>query len=42
MYVVYIKRFAKNEIELETQIQEGRIYRGNIGMEFGTENVSCF
>ena len=31
-----IKRFGKNEKELETQAQTVKIYSQDIGMEFGT------
>ena len=41
MYMDDIKLFAKNEKELETQIQAVRIYSQDVGMEFGTENVPC-
>ena len=40
MYINYIKLFAKNERELETLIQALRIYRHNIGMEFGIEKYA--
>ena len=35
-----IKRFAKNEKELETLIQTVRIYSQDIGMEFGIEKCA--
>ena len=35
-----IKLFAKNEKELETQIQTVRIYSQDIGMEFGKEKCA--
>ena len=37
MYMDDIKLFAKNEKEPETQIYAVKIYRQNIGMEFGIE-----
>ena len=37
MCIYGIKLFAKNEKELETQIQTVRIYSQDIGMEFGIE-----
>ena len=37
MYMDDIKLFAKNEKELETQIQAVRIYNQDIGMKFGIE-----
>ena len=37
MYMNDIKLFAKNEKELETLIQNARIYSQDIGMEFGIE-----
>ena len=40
MYVDDIKLFAKNEKELETLIQEVRIYCQNPGMEFSRENCT--
>ena len=40
MYMVDIKRFAKNEKELETLIKTVRIYSQNIGMEFGIEKCA--
>ena len=36
-----IKLFAKNEREMEIIIQAVKVYRDNIGMEFGIENISC-
>ena len=36
-----IKVFAKNEKELETLIQKGRIYCQDIGMLYAIENVPC-
>ena len=41
MYMDDVKLFAKNEKELETQIHSVRIYRQDIGMELGIENVPC-
>ena len=35
-----IKLFAKNEKELETLIKTVRIYRQDIGMEFGIEKCA--
>ena len=35
-----IKLFAKNEKELETLIQNMRIYRQDIGMEFGIQKCT--
>ena len=40
MYMDDIKLSAKNEKELETLIQTGRIYSQDIGMEFGQENCA--
>ena len=40
MYMDDVKLFAKNEKELETLIHAVRIYRQNIGMEFGTEKCA--
>ena len=40
MYMDDIKRFAKKEKELETLIQTVRIYRQDIGMEFGKEKYA--
>ena len=40
MYMDDIKLLAKNEKELETQIQAVRIYSQDIGMGFGIENCS--
>ena len=37
MYMDDIKKFAKNEKELETLVQTIRIYSQDIGMEFGIE-----
>ena len=37
MYMDDIKLFVQNEKELETLIQTVRIYRKDIGMEFGIE-----
>ena len=39
MYMDDIKLFAKNEKELETLFQAGRIYRQDIWMEFGIEKM---
>ena len=41
MYIDDIKLFAKNEKELETLIHTIRIFRRDIGIEFGLENVQC-
>ena len=35
-----IKLFARNEKEMEILIQAGRIYSGDIGMEFGIEKCA--
>ena len=40
MYMDDIKLFAKNEKELETLIHAVRIYRQDIGMEFGIEKCA--
>ena len=40
MYVDDIKLFTKNEKELETLIHTVRIYRQDIGMEFGIEKCA--
>ena len=40
MYMNGIKRFSKNEKELETLIQTVRIYSQDIGMEFGIEKCA--
>ena len=40
MYMDDIKRFAKNEKELETLIHAVRIYRQDIGMEFSIEKCA--
>ena len=40
MYMDDIKLFAKNEKELETQIQTVRIYSQDVGMEFGIEKCA--
>ena len=40
MYVDDIKLFAKNEKELQIQIQAGRIYSPDIGMESGREKCT--
>ena len=40
MYMDDIKLFAKNEKGLETLIQAVRIYRQDIGMEFGIEKCA--
>ena len=40
MYMDNIKVFAKNEIELETQIHTVRIYSQDIGIEFGIEKCT--
>ena len=40
MYIDDIKLFAENEKEFKTLIHTVRIYRQDIGMEFGIENVS--
>ena len=40
MYMDDIKLFAKNEKELETQIQTVRIYSQDIGMEFGIQKCA--
>ena len=40
MYMDDIKLFAKNEEELETLIHTVRIYRQDIGMEFGIEKCT--
>ena len=40
IYVDNIKLFAKNESDLKTLIQTLRIYRQDIGMEFGTEKCA--
>ena len=37
MYMDDFKLFAKNERELEIQMQTVRIYSQDIGMEFGIE-----
>ena len=37
MYMGVIKLFAKNEKELETQMQAVKIYNHDIGMKFGIE-----
>ena len=37
MFMNDIKLFSKNEKEMETLIQAVRVYRDNIGMEFGIE-----
>ena len=39
MYMYDIKLFAKNEKESETQIQSVRIYREDIGMEWGSTST---
>ena len=42
MYMDDIKLCAKNERELETQIQTVRIWSQNVGIEFGREkNAPC-
>ena len=41
MYMDDIKRFAKNEKELETLIHAVRIYTQDVAMEFRIENVRC-
>ena len=41
MYMDSIKLFAKNEKELETLIQTVRIYKQDIGMEFGIDKCPC-
>ena len=40
MHIDDIKRFAKNEKELETLIHTVRIYSQDIGMEFGIEKCT--
>ena len=40
MYMDDIKRFAKNEKELETLIQVVRIYSRDLGMEFRIEKCA--
>ena len=42
MYMDGIKRFAKNEKELETLIQTERIYNQYTGMKFGIEKCAMF
>ena len=41
MYRDDIKLFDKNEKEIESLIQEVRIYSQDIGMEFSIENAPC-
>ena len=41
MYMDDIELSAKNEKELKTLIHTVRIYRQDIGMGFGIENVPC-
>ena len=40
MYIDDIKLFAKNELELETQIQTVRLYVQHIGSEFSIERCT--
>ena len=40
MYMDDIKLFAKNEKELETQIQAVKVYSQGLGMEFGIEKCT--
>ena len=41
MYMNDIKLFVKNEKELETIKQAVIIYREDVGVELGIENVLC-